>query len=709
MNKKTPDCAPKSATSKKASTKKRASSALKNQESPANAEAQIAKTQAEAKVNAKDTTKVKKSPAKRAPKKKDSADTISQVSTAAASDVTVVNATADAGAVAGASFAEVAISVNEDPSLAGAVSVVELSENEKASGKAKVSPAAGAIVEVDESADDAAKVKEDDEPAMVVHGKNKVKLITASDADPSANASAKDASAGANAKDASKGSAKAGAGAKAGAAAKGGAQSGAGAAANAAGEDAKSGDGVDHVVKTQMEDSSVYVEPVMLNENEAAIAEQINEKVVGDKASKLIIDKEMAVQENEAIDSGVDGVQIKLRPKKAAPVPLAVIDLAKELTYIPIVLSLNRNDGSKAPINAAELGTLVHLNYSLPFNTWAKIFINFFDHNAMVPLLNQLKAGLDPISCTYIDRHYEITQASRFGTNAFVNKFFLWTDEDRRLFENFKTMRENGPEFLRAVNVDWASNFTNLYGLYHVPAPILKGINGKAVIDGGAFVGDTLNVWRGYFANSPVYAYEPGTKNFETMMGYFHSYVESGAVKMLKVGLGKEVGKLQFNSPTDNISAAASTAQGAEEAQFTEEVEITTIDEEVRKYNLEVGLIKLDIEGGEMDALAGAVDTIKTQRPVLVIAIYHNPQQFYGTKAYLESLNLDYTFQVRRSCFSNAFSDLVLVAYPTPKPEDQPTDIEAAASAAPNSGAVESTPEANVSDTRASSHHDSNA
>lgn len=66
-------------------------------------------------------------------------------------------------------------------------------------------------------------------------------------------------------------------------------------------------------------------------------------------------------------------------------------------------------------------------------------------------------------------------------------------------------------------------------------------------------------------------------------------------------------------------------------------VETTTIDDVVREYGCAPHLIKIDVEGGEADALAGAAQTIDAHRPAFVLE--HAP----GAADYLEFLwSLDY-------------------------------------------------------------------
>lgn len=55
-----------------------------------------------------------------------------------------------------------------------------------------------------------------------------------------------------------------------------------------------------------------------------------------------------------------------------------------------------------------------------------------------------------------------------------------------------------------------------------------------------------------------------------------------------------------------------------------EYVEITTLDSFVKEHNLQVGFIKVDTEGFEMEFLKGAKETICTQKPAMLLSIYHS-------------------------------------------------------------------------------------
>ena len=51
-------------------------------------------------------------------------------------------------------------------------------------------------------------------------------------------------------------------------------------------------------------------------------------------------------------------------------------------------------------------------------------------------------------------------------------------------------------------------------------------------------------------------------------------------------------------------------------------IQSMTIDSYVEENNLNVGLIKVDVEGEEKNLLKGAINTLKTQKPILFLSIY---------------------------------------------------------------------------------------
>lgn len=84
----------------------------------------------------------------------------------------------------------------------------------------------------------------------------------------------------------------------------------------------------------------------------------------------------------------------------------------------------------------------------------------------------------------------------------------------------------------------------------------------------------------------------------------------------------------------------------------------------MQEHGLNVGLIKVDTEGHEQPFLRGAEQTIRTQKPVLLISIYHNMPDFFHIKPMLESWNLGYSFRVHKPIDGSVALETLLIAEP---------------------------------------------
>ena len=89
---------------------------------------------------------------------------------------------------------------------------------------------------------------------------------------------------------------------------------------------------------------------------------------------------------------------------------------------------------------------------------------------------------------------------------------------------------------------------------------------------------------------------------------------------------------------------------------------MTTLDSFVDKNNIKVGLIKTDLEGFEQNFLKGSLNTIKKQKPILIISIYHNYSDFFDIKPMIEELDLGYKFKIIKSNDFNLIVETKLLA-----------------------------------------------
>jgi FkbM family methyltransferase len=72
-------------------------------------------------------------------------------------------------------------------------------------------------------------------------------------------------------------------------------------------------------------------------------------------------------------------------------------------------------------------------------------------------------------------------------------------------------------------------------------------------------------------------------------------------------------------------------------------------------------VIKMDIEGAELDALKGAEKIILKNKPRLAICVYHKPEDIIDIPLYISEIVPEYKFFIRHSCLVN-LTETVLYA-----------------------------------------------
>jgi FkbM family methyltransferase len=160
---------------------------------------------------------------------------------------------------------------------------------------------------------------------------------------------------------------------------------------------------------------------------------------------------------------------------------------------------------------------------------------------------------------------------------------------------------------------DLAEQKRNIYGT--------RIRSGDIVLDAGANVGVFTRkaLWAGA---AKVIAIEPGPENLECLRRNFAAEIAAGRVVLYPKGVWNSEDVLKFNIDPKS-SAKDSFVMPIDNAQFLQ-VPVTTVDHLVAELNLpKVDFIKMDIEGAEQRAVAGARNTIAKYRPRMALCIYH--------------------------------------------------------------------------------------
>lgn len=219
---------------------------------------------------------------------------------------------------------------------------------------------------------------------------------------------------------------------------------------------------------------------------------------------------------------------------------------------------------------------------------------------------------------------------------------------------NYRLTRKK--EFLKNIKSDQNVYLDNSI----IPENLINKIAKGNIIDGGAFNGDTVDMFiskLGKLGMLEIHCYEAENENCKILKEKITNWKPHQVVIHEAALWNDKQAEVFFTGK--GLSGKLS------EDEKGKKIYIEAIDE--YDYN-NVSLIKLDIEGAEREALCGAVKTIKKFVPILAICVYHLQDDLINIYQLLKSLNMDYQIILRH--YMESAGDTVMYAIPIPKESD---------------------------------------
>jgi len=173
----------------------------------------------------------------------------------------------------------------------------------------------------------------------------------------------------------------------------------------------------------------------------------------------------------------------------------------------------------------------------------------------------------------------------------------------------------------------------------------------EVFVDGGAYDGDTLIKFIKASKNryKKIFAFEPDNTSFNVLKKFTKGSKDK-RIKIYKYGLAEKNKTIKFTND--------GTLGSRFDKDATQEIKAISVDKLLSKEN--ISMIKLDIEGAEMEALIGAEKIIKKNKPKLAICIYHKPDDIWRLPLFMKKLNPSYRFYLRH--YSDFLYDTVCYA-----------------------------------------------
>lgn len=222
----------------------------------------------------------------------------------------------------------------------------------------------------------------------------------------------------------------------------------------------------------------------------------------------------------------------------------------------------------------------------------------------------------------------------------------LYDEESKSVFSAVVNYKLTGKlKYLRRVY----STTRELYSLM----PCGNIINS---IDAGAYNGDTVREAKAYFKSlKKVYAIEPDPKNFKKITKYSEAETDI-QIDLINAAAWSSDSFGEFSGSGNRNSTISATASYENKKTYITLRKIDSIADERIDY------IKFDVEGAEREALFGSYETIRRDRPTMLVSVYHRSRDIFDVINLLHGEFPFYKLYLRRlRCIPAWELDLILI------------------------------------------------
>lgn len=170
----------------------------------------------------------------------------------------------------------------------------------------------------------------------------------------------------------------------------------------------------------------------------------------------------------------------------------------------------------------------------------------------------------------------------------------------------------------------------------------------EVFVDIGAFDGYTTEEFITRCSDyKNIYLFEPEEKNIQIAKKRLEKFQN---IDYYQLGLSNKKQTLRFD-------VSGSSSKITEEGSVT--IEVDRLDDLIDNP---ITFLKMDIEGGEADALEGAKEIIKKYHPKLAISVYHKADDFWKIPEQIFSIRPDYKIYLRH--YTEGFAETVMFFIP---------------------------------------------
>ena len=232
------------------------------------------------------------------------------------------------------------------------------------------------------------------------------------------------------------------------------------------------------------------------------------------------------------------------------------------------------------------------------------------------------------------------------GGGLFTTEYVKENEDKFDFVYNHLADDESKSVYLDIINFKISGKVDYLFNSFcdknEVYSKLLNLNNNEIIADLGAYDGDTIREFTAYTNGKyeHIYALEPDPKNFRKLSKNTENLTN---IDIYNMGAWSRRDTLIFDR------------QGSRNSKLSSKgipVEVCDLDSLI---DSPVTMIKMDIEGSELQALNGAEKTIKTYSPKLYICAYHRNEDIFSLPMKIMKINPEYKIYFRHSKYIPAW------------------------------------------------------
>lgn len=195
---------------------------------------------------------------------------------------------------------------------------------------------------------------------------------------------------------------------------------------------------------------------------------------------------------------------------------------------------------------------------------------------------------------------------------------------------------------------------------YFTPEIVAHVSDRPILVDVGAYTGDTAAEAMRIFPHiQMIYAFEADRNNFSEL---HRQYSADPRVKAYQLAISNQSGTTAFSVGYNSFSRT--TGHCLNESLGKESVQIVRakpLDDALEDVDQRISMIKIDVEGNELDVLRSAERRIMNDQPALAVCLYHRNEDIINIPLWLHHRLPNYRFFFRQHSIHGTDSVLYAV------------------------------------------------